>query len=67
MTLADGLKQFNEEGVQKLIDAVDGDIAGLVLRFKATVDVSKEYTSFSSDSNDIDGNVRFIYRTDSVE
>lgn len=67
MTLADGLKQFNEEGVQKLIDAVDGDIAGLVLRFKATVDVSKEYTSFSSDSKDIDGNVRFIYRTDSVE
>ena len=67
LTLSDGLKQFNEEGVQKLIDAVDGNIAGLVLRFKATVDVSKEYTSFSSDSKDIDGNVRFIYRTDSVE
>jgi putative membrane protein len=67
LQLADGLTQFNEEGVQKLIDAVDGDVEGLILRFKATVDVSKNYRNFSGISDDMDGQVTFIYRTDEIE
>ncbi len=67
MQLSDGLKQFNEEGIQKLADAVDGDLGGLITRFKATVDVSKDYKSFSGISDDMDGQVKFIYRTDAIE
>jgi putative membrane protein len=67
LQLADGLTQFNEEGVQKLIDAVDGDVEGLILRFKATVDVSRNYRNFSGISDDMDGQVTFIYRTDEIE
>lgn len=66
MSLSDGLKQFNEEGVQKLIDAVDGDIGNLVTRIKATADVSKNYNSYSGISDDMSGQVKFIYRTDSL-
>lgn len=47
MELSDGLKQFNEEGIQKLIEAVDGDLDGLSNRIRVTADVSKHYTSFS--------------------
>ena len=67
MKLSNGLKEFNEKGVQKLIDAVDGDLGGLVTRVKATVDVSKNYKSFSGLSDDMDGQVKFIYRTDAID
>ena len=67
MQLSDGLKEFNEKGVQKLIDAVDGDLGALVTRVKATVEVSKSYKSFSGLSEDMDGQVKFIYRTDAIE
>ena len=67
MKLSDGLKEFNEQGVQKLVDAVDGDLGGLFARVKATADVSKDYKSFSGISDDMDGQVKFIYRTDSIK
>ena len=67
LTLSDGLKQFNEQGVQKLVDAVDGDLGSLLTRVKATVDVSKDYRSFSGLSDDMSGQVKFIYRTDAIE
>lgn len=62
-TLSDGLARFNKEGVQKLSDAVNGDLAGLYTRLRATVDVSKHYKSFSGITDQMDGQVKFIYRT----
>ena len=67
MELSDGLKQFNEEGIQKLIEAVDGDLDGLSNRIRVTAYVAKHYTSFSGISEDMDGDVKFIYKTDSIE
>lgn len=66
MELSDGLKQFNEEGIQKLIEAVDGDLEGLSDRIRVTADVAKNYTSFSGISKHMDGDVKFIYKTDSI-
>lgn len=67
MQLSDGLKEFNEKGIKNLADYVNGDIDGLVTRVKAVGDVSKSYSSFSGISEDMDGEVKFIYRTDSVK
>lgn len=67
MELSDGFKQFNKEGIQKLIEAVDGDLDGLSNRIRVTADVAKHYTSFSGISEDMDGDVKFIYKTDSIE
>ena len=67
MQLSDGLKKFNEQGVQKLVDAVDGNLTGLITRLRATIDVSKNYRSFSGIDDSMDGQVKFIYRTDSIE
>ena len=66
MELSDGLKQFNEEGIQKLIEAVDGDLDGLSNRIRVIADVAKNYTSFSGISEHMDGDVKFIYKTDSI-
>ena len=67
MTLSDGLKEFNEKGVKRLSDAVDGDINGLITRIKAISDVAKDYNSFSGISDEMNGQVKFIYRTDAVK
>lgn len=66
MQLSDGLTQFNEDGIRKIVDAVDGDLDGLVTRLKATVDVSKNYRNFAGISDEMDGQVKFIYRTDEI-
>ena len=66
MQLSDGLKQFNEQGIQKIVDLLDGDVTGLVNRLKATVEVSKRYRNFSGISEEMDGQVKFIYRTEEV-
>ena len=67
LKLSTGIKQFNAQGVQKLSDAVNGDLGGLVTRLKAVVDVSKNYRSFSGITNEMDGQVKFVYRTAAVD
>lgn len=67
MQLSDGLKEIDEKGVQRLADAVNGNIDDLLLRIRATINVSKNYKSFAGISDDMDGQVRFIYRTLEIE
>ena len=67
LQLSDGIQEFNESGVQKLVDAVYGDLDGLITRVKAMVDVSRNYKSFSGLSDAMGGQVDFIYRTDAIE
>lgn len=67
MQLSDGLKQFNEEGVEKLVNVLGDDVEGLAERLTATVEVSRNYRSFSGLTDGMDGAVRFIYRTEAVE
>lgn len=66
MQLSNGMQQFREQGVQKLLDVVNGDFGSLLARLRATVDVSNAYRSFSGISDDMDGQVKFIYRTDAI-
>jgi len=67
MELTDGLKELDEQGVQKLVDAFDGDLSGLMDRMDALRDVSQRYNSYSGIGDDMDGQVKFIWRTDTVE
>ena len=67
MQLSEGLQEFNEEGIRKLADAVEGGLESLTDRLHAISDVSKRYKSFAGIDDGMDGNVKFIYRTDSIE
>lgn len=67
MELSDGLKEFNEKGVQKLVDAFDGGLGSLADRLEAVRDVSERYSSFSGISSDMDGQGKFIWRTEAVD
>lgn len=63
--LRDGLTEFNTEVVGKLVALANGDVKNVLVRLRATVDVSKSYNNFSG-IGDMDGQVKFIYRTDAV-
>lgn len=66
MKLNDGLAQFNEKGIRQIVDLVDGDLNGVVTRLKATADVSKSYRNFAGIDDEMNGKVKFIYRTDEI-
>ena len=63
--LRDGLTEFNTKVVGKLVALANGDAKTVLVRLRATVDVSKSYNNFSG-IGDMDGQVKFIYRTDAV-
>lgn len=67
MQLSDGLNKFNADGVEKIVELVDGDLASLSARLKATLDVSEHYRSFAGISEEMSGQVKFVYRTDEIE
>ena len=67
LELADGIKELNEEGIEKLVDAFDGDLTELSDRLQATVDVSRDYRSFINTTSSSGDGVKFIFRTDAIE
>ena len=65
--LADGIQTFTDEGLQKVAGLVDGDLETFLARITATAEVSKNYRIYTNLSDDMDGQVKFIYRTDEVK
>ena len=66
MQLSEGLQQLNKEGIEKLVSLLKNDLGDLSARVQATIDVSKNYRSFAGISDDANGQVKFIYRTDEI-
>ena len=46
---------------------MDGDLGGLAERVKATIRVSRNYKSYSGLTDGMDGEVKFIYKTDEIK
>jgi putative membrane protein len=64
--LMDGMAEFDQEGIQELTSVFQDDAQGLIDRVRAVQALSREYTSFTGGSDQGDGSVRFIMRTDSI-
>ena len=67
LKLSGGLEELNEKGIKKLVSAVDGDLGTLIDRLRSTVDVSRNYRSFTGNSDDAESRVKFIYKTEGIE
>lgn len=66
ITLSDGLKTFQQEAVQKIVDLYNDDITDLVDRTKALVKAGKAYDNFSGKAEGAPGKVKFIYESASI-
>ncbi len=67
MQLSDGLKEFNEQGIQKLTEAVNGDLESLMDRIQAMEEVSEHYKFFAGGAEDMEGQVKFLFRTEEIQ
>lgn len=66
-TLAEGMTEFNHDGIEKIKDIYDNDIKGLIDRIKAIRQVGMDYKSFSGVTGGMDGEVKFIIETEAIE
>ena len=65
--LKDGITEFNEKGIQKLTEAVEGELEGLVSRVRALGGLAADYNNFAGIADDMGGQVKFIYRTEEIK
>lgn len=65
--LMDGMVQFDEEGIQKLLDAYNGDVKDLLSKLEAVAEAGKEYQTFTKLADGTKGSVKFILRTETVK
>lgn len=66
-TLADGIVEFNEEGINKILDSYNGDMKPLVNKLQAVIDAGEDYQTYSSLADGQTGSVKFIYKLASIE
>ena len=60
------MNQFDKEGISKLVEAA-GSIDNLKARLHTTIDKANNYNNFSGISDNMNGSVKFIYKTDAIE
>ncbi|MGI6094791.1 MAG: hypothetical protein ACOYBL_05090 [Lachnospiraceae bacterium] len=61
--LHDGMVQFNEEGIKELVNVFGGSEDTFLDKINEMLDNSREYKNFSGISEDMDGEVKFIFVT----
>ena len=65
-TLADGLNKYNNEGIKKLSNVVNGDLKGFQKKFEEFIRLGKEYKTIDEINNNTSGSSRIIFMIDSV-
>ena len=66
-TLAQGVKTFNEEGIKKICNYVNGDLKDISQRVEKLTELSKEYNNFTMLNGENSGNVKFIMIMDAIK
>ena len=66
-TLSTGIKTFNEEGIKKICNLINGQVKDKVDRVKKLKELSEEYNNFTMLDKENDGNVKFIMIIDSIK
>ena len=65
--LKEGMEKFNKEGVEKVTDFLDEDVQDMIDRLKKVKEAGENYRSFSDESFDGKGKVKFIIETGAIE
>lgn len=66
-TLSEGMTKFNDEGIAKIVNYINGDAKDLAERMKALKELASEYNNFSGKEDGDEGSVSFIMIIDSLK
>ena len=65
--LSDGIVEFNESGIEKVVNAYNGDVKPLIERMQAVIDAGADYQTYTDIADGVNGSVKFIYKTAAVK
>ena len=65
--LNDGMIEFNDEGIQKLMDLFGDNVTDMLDRLDAIQKTGASYQTFSGKSDDMHGSVKFILKTGEIK
>lgn len=65
--LSQGIKTFNEQGINKICNYIKGDAKNLTNRIEKLTELSNEYNNFTILNSDSTGNVKFIMIIDAIK
>ena len=65
LELATGVKTFNEQGISKINNLVNGDLKNLATRIEKMNELAKAYNNYAGIQDGMDGEVKFIMIVDS--
>lgn len=65
--LTQGIKTFNEQGIDKICNYIKGDVKDLTVRTQKLTELSKEYNNFTMLNGENNGNVKFIMIIDAIK
>ena len=66
LQLANGVKTFNEQGISKINNLVNGDLRNIASRVEKMHELANEYNNYAGIQNGMAGEVKFIMITDST-
>lgn len=66
-TLNTGLIQFNQDGIQRLVNIMDNDVQNTLDRINDTVKQGDKYQTFTKKDKDTKGSVKFMIETEEIE
>ena len=61
-TLSESLAKFDEEGIQKIVNLVNGDVKSLESKLNRLSELSKEYDTFTKKNSKMKGETKFIVK-----
>lgn len=65
--LSDGMSQFNEQAIDKLVNAYNGDLKKLADRIQAVLEASSEYDTYTLLNDGDAGTTKFIIKTEGIK
>ena len=60
--LKNGIEKFNDEGIEKIVDYVNGDVKSLESKFKALQELGNNYDTFTMKNPKMNGETKFIVK-----
>ena len=67
LKLSQGMTKLYKEGIKKIVDMYNDDLKGTLNSVDGMLDAGKGYKTFTKLPSGMDGNVKFIYKTDMTE
>lgn len=66
-TLAEGMTKFDDDGINKIVSYINGDLKNIQIRLEKLSELANEYKNFAGLEDGVEGNTKFIFVIDGTK